>query len=246
MAHLIDSEGYYYSVGEYITGGAFGQYAGANAMRLSGELLYNYNWTIDAISAWFGAITYESQFNPAQIEGNYTVPQTNTGVGYIQWTPSSQLISYCEEWGVNWRLSSSQLRKWELERTTNNSDIKQWFLIDRYYQLYKSNFPNGKEPPATFNQFTKVTFNDYTPEEMSAQIVEFYTRPASWQNTGNWIRNAEATKSWYNRLTGLNPPMPPGPGPKPDTDNTILTFNANLLTKPNNFLRNFMTGRRGF
>lgn len=241
MAHDIDKEGYYYSVGSYITGGAYGEYAESNARKLAGELTINYGWTIDAVSAWFGAITHESQFNPAQIEGNYTVPQTNTGVGYIQWTPSAQLISFCNDWGVDWKLTSSQLRKWELERTTTDTDVKQWFLIGRYYNLYKSIFPNEKEPPATFEEFTHATLTEYSMVELSAQIIEFYTRPASWQDTSKWYRNAEDSTYWYELLTGQKPPIPPGP--EPGSPEGILTFQPGLYTKPNRWVSHLMNGR---
>lgn len=207
MATLLDKEGYYYSIGAYIEGGAFGVYATSNAKNLASELINNYGWTLDATSAWFGAITYESQFNPAQIEGNLTTPATNSGVGYIQWTPSAQLISYCDQWGVDWRLTSSQLRKWELERTTTDPDIRQWFLIKQYYDLYKSVFPLS-EPPASMDAFTHATLSEYSMEELSAQVIEFYTRPGSWANTDNWYRNAESANQWYEILSGGLPPTP--------------------------------------
>lgn len=208
MAHLLDSEGYYYSIGSYLDGGAYGEYGTANAIKLANALQYVYGWTLDSVSAWFGAITHESQFNPAQIEGNITIPTANSGVGYIQWTPSSNLISFCDTWGVDWKLTSSQLRKWELERTTTDPDVKQWFLIQRYYDLYKSQFPTGKEPPATMMAFTQATLADYTMLELSAQVIEFYTRPASWQNTDNWARNAADALKWKEIISeGPQPPV---------------------------------------
>lgn len=201
MGAMLDSEGYYYSTGSYITGGAYGEYAEHNALKLASELYTNYGWTKDAVSAWFGAITFESQFNPAQIEGNLTTPTTNSGVGYIQWTPSSELISFCNSWDVRWQLTSSQLRKWELERTTTDSDVKQWFLIQRYLNLYREVFPDS-DPPATMDAFTKATLEEYTMQELSAQIILFYTRPASWENTQNFYRNAEAADYWYQKIYG--------------------------------------------
>lgn len=212
MAHTIDSEGYYYSVGSYLDGGAYGEYGQSNAIKLAHALMDIYGWTLDSVSAWFGAITHESQFNPAQIEGNLTAPTANSGVGYIQWTPSSDLISFCDSWGVDWRLTSSQLRKWQLERTTTDSDIKQWFLIGRYYDLYKSVFPTGKEPPSTMMDFTQATLADYTMRELSAQVIEFYTRPGSWQNTDNWTRNAEDAFRWREIISDT--PIPPTPSKK--------------------------------
>lgn len=213
MAQGIDSEGYYYATGAYIEGGAYGERATSNAKKLAAELIYNYGWTEASVAAWFGAITHESQFNPAQIEGNLSSPAKNSGVGYIQWTPSAELISFCNSWGVRWQLTSSQLRKWQLERTTTDSDVKQWFLIGRYLQLYKSVFPNSN-PPATMDAFTKATLLQYSFEELSAQVIEFYTRPGSWQNTANWYRNAEDARKWYKIISGVDPP-PPGPGPGP-------------------------------
>ena len=208
MGHVLDSEGYWFSVGSYIDGGAFGEYAQANAVRLAYALMNTYGWTLDSVSAWFGAVTYESQFNPAQIEGNLTTPTRNSGVGYIQWTPSDQLISFCEGWGVDWRLTSSQLRKWELERTTTDSEIKQWFVMGQYARLYREQFPNGAEPPSTMNGFTKATLSTYSMLELCAQVIEFYTRPGSWENVDNWKRNEESANRWYEIISGAEPPTP--------------------------------------
>lgn len=206
MGASLDSEGYYYSVGSYIDGGAYGPYAESNAVKLAGELIHNYGWTEVATAAWFGAITFESQFNPAQIEGNLTTPTTNSGVGYIQWTPSSQLISFCEQWGVRWQLTSSQLRKWELERTTTDSDIRQWFVMQPYVTKYHSVFPNNTPLPS-MQAFTQASLNQYDWTQLSAQIILFYTRPASWDNTENWYRNAKACEYWYSKIRGVPTPI---------------------------------------
>lgn len=209
MALHKDSEGYWINPGGSMPDGAFGQYAKENAQKLAGEFVYAYGWTIDAVCGFFSAITYESAFDPTKIEGNLSEPTKNSGVGYVQWTPSAQLISYCNTWSVDWRLTSSQLRKLELERTTTDSDIKQWFVMNPYYALYMEHFT--KEPPATFMEYSKSTLQEYSMLELCAMIPEFYTRPASWDDTSKWYRNEEAGNFWYEYLTGEAPPTPPTP-----------------------------------
>lgn len=209
---LIDIEGFYSNVGGVtFEGGRFGPEAQYNAQRLAYILENEHGWTLDAISAWFSAITYESGFNPGCCEGGVYPPTSSTGVGLIQWTPSGNLIDFTDAWGVEWYYVSSQTRKWELERTTTDSNIKQWFVMDPYYNLYMSVF--HKEPCATMDDFTHATFQQYTMAELCAMVIEFYTRPASWNNTDNWYRNEEAGNFWYNALTGEFPPVPPGPTP---------------------------------
>lgn len=216
MASTLDSEGFYSDVGGVtLDGGRMGEQAQWNAQRLAYILEKDYNWSIDAISAWFSAITYESGFNPGCCEGGVYPPTRSTGVGLVQWTPSTNLIDFTNEWGVYWYLVSSQCRKFELERTTTDSNIKQWFVMEPYYSFYMDNIGTGREPCRTFDEFTHATLTEYSMLELCAMIPEFYTRPASWDSTDNWYRNAEAGNFWYNALTGELPPTPPGPRPDP-------------------------------
>lgn len=202
----LDSEGYYSNVGGNINGGWEGEEALHNGQLMCSVLIQEYGWTPDSVSAWLGAISYESALNPGKIEGNLPSPGTNTGVGWIQWTPSADLLSFADGWGVAWYLASTQYRKWELERTTTDSDIRQWFLIKRYLDYYHLFF--NSDPPSTMDAFTHATLSQYTFEELSAQIVLFYTRPASWQDTDKWKRNAETSAYWYEVATGELPPIP--------------------------------------
>lgn len=222
MALQKDSEGFWINPGASMPGGWQGNYALENARKLAYILQNQYGWTIDAISAWFSAISYESAFDPSKIEGNLLSPTKNSGVGYVQWTPSDNLIRFCNEWGVDWKLTSSQCRKWELERTTTDSNIKQWFVMSPYIDLYSQYFTRA--PCQTMNDFTHATLSQYSMLELCAMIPEFYTRPASWANVDNWHRNEAAGNYWYTQLTGENPPQPPDPGPGPGPITTHKKF----------------------
>lgn len=202
----LDKEGYYSVVGGNINGGWQGEEAKHNGLLLAAELKNNYGWTLEAIAAWFSALSYESTLNPGKIEGNAPQPSRNTGVGYIQWTPSTDLTAFADTWGVPWYLTSTQLRKWELERTTNDSDIKQWFVMQPYLTLYETYFT--KPPAATMDVFSRATFSDWSLLELCVMVIEFYTRPGSWENTDNWYRNEVAGEYWYQVISGVLPPTP--------------------------------------
>ena len=187
----LDSEGFYYVIGGEFPGEkGKNEYALHNADLLWSYFIKTYNWTLPAVCAFFGAITYESGFNPRLIEGGLTTPVKNSGVGYVQWTPSTNLTDYATQWGVPWYL---------------------------YKAKYLEDFPESSIYKTQDDFCSKADFvNGNTPRSLSAQIPEFYTRPGSWANKDNWTRNAEMFSFFYNRYSGQDPPSPPTP-PTPPT-----------------------------
>lgn len=207
----LDSEGFYYVIGGEFPGEkGKNDYALHNADLLWSYFIKTYHWTLPAVCAFFGAITYECGFNPRLIEGGLVTPTRNSGVGYVQWTPSTNLTAYANQWGVPWYLSSTQMRKLELERTTTDSNIRQWFVMNPYKAKYLEDF---SEESIYYTQDSFCSTADFvngnTPRSLSAQIVEFYTRSGSWANKDNWTRNAEMFSFFYERYSGQEPPTPP-------------------------------------
>lgn len=205
MAHIgKDSEGFYYN---YPNGymGASTEEAKSNAVLLANMLL-ECGWSLYGIAGFFSAVNYESQFDPRCIEGMKSEeylrknPYSAVGAGLIQWTNGyNQLIKYCDEWGIDWKLASSQVRKLELERTSKDSNIIQYFsTIKTYRKLWDEN--NQNPPPATMTQYVTATAEKWSYLEMAMAWILFYTRPASYADKNKWQRNAENMKKWYEFL----------------------------------------------
>lgn len=214
-----DIEGFWHRRNGYL--GNFSEYAKYNALLLA-SLLREQGWSNYGIAGVFSAITYESQFDSQLIEGMFTHPErtaewlkqnptASIGAGLLQWTNGyRQLISFCEGWNIDWKLNTSQVRKLELERTTPDSNVRQYFsTIETYRNIWNANF--SKNPPATMTDYVKATTSQWSYREMATAWILFYTRPSSYADQSNWNRNAEAMEFWYNYIEENPEPVPPTP-----------------------------------
>lgn len=189
------------------TPGSENQYVKDNALLLTSMCLATGTYSMYGVAGLLATASMECSLNPALIESGSDI--YHGGAGLVQWTPAyTHLISFCENWGVDWKLVSSQLRKLELERTTPDYDIKQYFptMHRTEYVAYI-----GKEPIPTMTKLLNCEPSEYSALELAASWVTGYTRPDSWANTDNWERNARWIAHWYEYISGH--PLPPTPTP---------------------------------
>lgn len=209
MAILQDTEGFYYSTDEYL--GNPSDYAISNARLLASMLINNYGWTEYGCAGVFSAISFESQFNPQQIQSfrseSYVRanPTQHVGCGYVQWSPGMVLLSWCDSQGLDWRLSSSQCQKLEMER--RREDV-QYFLTD-YRVAYWQAATGGTVPPQTMDSYVTAQPTMWSPLQMAAAWVLFYERPGSLYDVSKYHRNSEWVTYWYQVITGQPLPTPP-------------------------------------
>lgn len=209
MAILQDTEGFYYSTDEYL--GNPSDYAISNARLLASMLINNYGWTDYGCAGVFSAISFESQFNPQCIEGRrseeYARAHINdaVGVGYVQWTPPYNIITWADDRGLDWKLSSTQCQKLEAER--NREDVQ--YFTSPYRIQYWQTYTGGTTPPYTMIEYTTATPEQWTALQMAAAWILFYERPESQYNVSNYQRNEEWVTYWYQVITGQPLPTPP-------------------------------------
>lgn len=93
-----------------------GQYSLAQQYKShNANLVYQYfialGWTKKAICAMLGNIEMESRQNP--------IVQSGTAWGLTQWDPYTKLTNFCDRYGIDWQLGTSQIfrirREWEEE-----------------------------------------------------------------------------------------------------------------------------------
>jgi len=128
-------------------------------------------WTKNAICGVLGNLETESNINPQLWQG--AAGNTNLGYGLVQWTPATNLISWCNANSLDYTQMDSQLQRilWEVD---NN---QQW--------IYSA---------MTFAEFTQSTDTAYN---LAMLFLSKYERPA---NPNQPARGSQAT-AWFNLLT---------------------------------------------
>lgn len=152
-----------------------------------------YGWTLEAFCALLGNIAVESEYNPGQIEGGYTV-ETGAGIGLFQWTPSGRdtslgnpLINQAEARGKSWTDPDFQC---EMINNADSADYgapEEWGWITQY------------QPPASMAEFRRGTDID--------RLTEAWTRNVERPNmaTANLELRIATANEWYTRLSGVSP-----------------------------------------
>ncbi len=172
-----------------------------NASYIASYLM-GYGWTLNAVSGILGNIERESTVNPglwqSLDEGNMS-----GGFGLVQWTPASNLISWCQNNGLNYLDIDSQLRRilYELDNGL------QYYATDSY--------------PESFEEFTKST---KSPEYLASAFLHNYER-AGVSVEAERQQNA---RKWYNFLNGnVTPDTPDNPADtKPHKMSLIMMYQA--------------------
>lgn len=151
--------------------------------------------TAASMAGIFGNIQYESYLNPGQQE-LYRGGDTRYGYGFIQWTPASSFLSWCNVRGLTWYDGDTQCYRIKCEGEKTDGCGGLWFPKNGY------NY--------TWAQFCQL--NDY---EEAANAYFWERERGSWSDL-----RIEYAENWYDYLENHVPipdpgPTPPEPGPTP-------------------------------
>lgn len=156
-----------------------------NASYIASYLM-GYGWTLNAVSGILGNIERESTVNPGLWE-SLEEGNMSGGFGLVQWTPATNLITWCQSNGYNYLDIDSQLNRilYELDNGL------QYYATDDY--------------PESFEEFTKST---KSPEYLAMAFLKNYER-AGVSAEAERQQNA---RKWYNFLNGnVTPDTPDNP-----------------------------------
>ena len=151
-------------------------------MTANAKYIFNFfsekGWTKNSICAMLGNIQRESTINPG-IWQNLDEGNTSLGIGLVQWTPATKLISWCNSNNLNYLTLIAQCKRiiYELENGL------QYYATDDY--------------PETFSEFTKST---KSVEYLTYAFLKNYER-AGVEAVSERIKHAEY---WYNHLSGTS------------------------------------------
>lgn len=139
-------------------------------------------WTAQSICGMLGNMQGESG-----IIADIDEKSGGGGYGLVQWTPKTNLTSWANANGLNYRTVDTQCRRiqWELENG------QQFYKTSAY--------------PLTFRQFTQSTSS---PKYLAEVFIHNYERPANANqpNRGVWAEN------WYSILVNGTTPSTPSDG----------------------------------
>lgn len=155
-----------------------------NGMKLA-QLLYNYDWTEEAIAGILGNVEPESGLSPATAEGNHYPNDFPTnadvladtswfgGLGFVQWTPGrTELVQWADDEGLIWYDGTTQAKRFKYEYDNN----LEW----PYWQWY-----------------AHITS---PPDDCAEFFCRRYCRPADPEATVGYRRAAGL--EWYDKIHG--------------------------------------------
>ena len=193
-------------------------------MKDNASYIYSYfsgiGWSDNAICAMLGNMQRESTINPGLWQ-NMDEGNTSLGLGLVQWTPASKLISWCDTWGHDYLSIEAQCMRiyYELENG------EQYFPTDNY--------------PETFEEFTQ---SEKSLSYLTTAFLKNYER-AGVEALDERIENAEY---WYDYLvleggggSGGSDPDEPDDPITPDTP-------VNLYKKKKHYKLHLFKKRRIF
>lgn len=178
-------------------------------MEINATYIYNYlgsrGWTANAIGAMLGNFEAESTINPGRYQGD---TPSGSGWGLAQWTPHSKYTNWCDENGLVWHHMDSALLRiiYEFENGIQYDNTP----ADSNYGIKSQDFITSTESPSWLAgcflmNYEKPASVLYDPD--SETYEEHLEKKAkALAARGN---NAD---EWYEFLTGLPAPTPPGGG----------------------------------
>lgn len=154
-----------------------------------------YGWTLEAFCALLGNVAQESEYNPGQIEGGYTI-ESGAGIGLFQWTPDGRRYSTLGNPLIN---------------QANNHGASGW--LDANFQCEMINNADSADygVPEEWGWITQYS--------AVASMAEFRVGTNIEQLTEAWMRNVERpyiptanlsgriahAKEWYEKLKSVDP-----------------------------------------
>lgn len=170
-------------------------YLSEEEQQINATYIANYmtgrGWTLNAVAGMLGNIERESTVNPGLWE-SFDEFNLDVGFGLVQWTPATNLITWCQNNGLNYLDIDAQLNRILYE-------------LDNGLQYYSTD-----EYPESFEEFTKST---KTPEYLASAFLHNYER-AGVSVEEERRQNAV---NWFNFLNGNVTPDTPDTPVTPST-----------------------------
>lgn len=153
-----------------------------------------YGWSLAAFCALMGNVAVESEYNPGQIEGGYTI-ENGAGIGLFQWTPDGRryselgnpLINQANARGKTWTDPAFQCEMLNNADQASYGAPEQWGWITAY------------SPPSSMSEFRQGTD--------IARLTEAWMRNVErpYLPTANLEKRIATARQWYTRLQGVDP-----------------------------------------
>ena len=151
--------------------------------KTNAKEFYNYfkgYMTLEAMAGILGNIQRESQLNPGQQEYGYG-GSTSYGHGFIQWTPATILINWCNNQGLNWYDGKAQCYRIKCEGEGNVEDVY-WIPTSSY--------------PYSWSEFCKLT--------SVSEATKSYLAERERAGESALDERLEYASNWYEFLSGLS------------------------------------------
>lgn len=153
-----------------------------------------YGWSLEAFCALMGNVAVESEYNPGQIEGGYTI-ETGAGIGLFQWTPDGRryselgnpLINQAQARGKQWTDAAFQCEMLNNADQASYGCPEEWGWITQY------------SPPSSMAGFRTGTDIARLTEAWMRNVERPYIPTANLQG------RIDAAEQWYSRLRSIDP-----------------------------------------
>lgn len=144
--------------------------------------------TLESICGMLGNVQRESGLNA----GNKQTASTESGWGFIQWTPSTVLTNWCRAYQYNWYDGFAQCERIWCEGT-GEKNASGYFIPTSSY-------------PYSWDEFCALT------DVREATLAYLYERERAGIEEADL--RVQYASEWYTYFTGEQPPIPP---PTPPT-----------------------------
>lgn len=191
-------------IDDYYCTNVYGELTNAQREHNAAKIYYffklNYNWLTDAIAAVVGNMEAESGLSPTQVQGGAQVITPSTGLGLVQWTPSTKLTNWASGEGLDWRSGNTQLKRMIVEYLApSGTPDHEWYAAQSGGYDYR-----GCYYYSTFAHRENDDFDE--PMDVNYKAGAFvinYLRPAS-PSVPTRQAHARRWESFFNTL----PPRP--------------------------------------
>ena len=194
--------------------------ANDNCLMIYGQLSAA-GWTLSAICGLLGSIEVEGIYNPWQWEGDVPLASTDprietsssNGYGLIGFTPSGKYIHNQYAMASTYYAPNFS----DVAGNPNDGASQIAFIDANGYGVQEDivYFPSSYYPDISFSDYKQ---SNQDPRTLASVWMRNAERPyidPSAPDPGFENRRREAAAYWYEVLSGVTPPDPPGPGPTP-------------------------------
>lgn len=185
-----------------------------NASNIFYFFKLNYDWKTDAIAAVVGNMEAESGLSPTQVQGGASVITPSTGLGLVQWTPSTKLTEWASGAGKDWRSGYTQLQRMIVEYLApSGTPDHEWYAAQSggydyrgcyYYSTFAHRENDDFDAPMDVNYKAGAFVVNYL-RPASPSIPTRQSMARSWEAYFNTLPPRPRPKAWLlKRLQEIN------------------------------------------